>query len=294
MDTEDTGQDQTFEEFSEAGNSQEIDSEQQEQPQEQDTGGVNPVWDPIRNELGVQFETIKPHLLDIDKGFNEGITKANAKYAPWKQFDESGLTPDTIQQQLQVVQALNDRPEEIYQALGQFLEQNGRLPKNAQEAQQALDDAQEEEDPYQSEEAKQIAEMRKQLEDQQQFLQAQVEQQHREQLEEKANQEVAQEYDAFEKAHPELSEQDKQDIYQRHYLYAASGPQNMKTLEEVYKEHLALVERVRSVPRPNDLAPRLPGAGGGVPTGQRKDPSEYSRNESQDALAALVQQAQNN
>lgn len=293
MDTEDTGQDQTFEEFSEAGNSQVIDSEQQEQPQEQDTGGVNPVWDPIRNELGVQFETIKPHLLDIDKGFNEGITKANAKYAPWKQFDESGLTPDTIQQQLQVVQALNDRPEEIYQALGQFLEQNGRLPKNAEEAQQALDDVQED-DPYQSEEAKQIAEMRKQLEDQQQFLQAQVEQQHREQLEEKANQEVAQEYDAFEKAHPELSEQDKQDIYQRHYLYAASGPQNMKTLEEVYKEHLALVERVRSVPRPNDLAPRLPGAGGGVPTGQRKDPSEYSRNESQDALAALVQQAQNN
>lgn len=290
METENTGQDETTEFDSEVENSQEIETE----TQSSDSDRINPVFEPIKQELGLGFETIKPHLLEIDKGFNEGITKANAKYAPWKQFDEQGITPDAIQQQFQVLQRMNENPEEIYEALGKFLEENGRLPKNKAEAKQAIDDVQDEDDEFVSDEAKQLSELQQKLEEQQQFFQAQLEQQQMQQLNDKAEQEVAKEYSAFEAAHPELSEADKQEIYQRHYNYAASGPQNIKSLEDVYKEFNTLVDRIRSTPRPNDMAPRLPGAGGGVPTGQRKDPSEFSREESQEALAALVAQAQSN
>lgn len=279
----DEGQDPTAEISSEAENSQEVDTGQQTQSE----GGINPVWEPIRNELGLQFESIKPHLLDIDKGFNDGITKANAKYAPWKDFDEKGITPDKINESFTVLQRLNDNPEEVYAALGQFLQENGRLPKNAQEAEQALDDADEDEsnDPR-------IAELQQQLEDLQNFQQAQQQQIQMEQLNAKAEQEVSREYSTFEAAHPELSEQDRQWIYQQHYMYAASGPQNIKSLEDVYKEFSGLTDRIRSTPRPNDLAPRLPGAGGGVPTGQSKRPEEFSREESQNAMVQALLSAQ--
>lgn len=291
MTFEDEGQDQTAEvETPEVGNSPEVDSEQQPESSE---GGINPVWEPIRQELGMQFEAIKPHLLEIDKGFNQGITKANEKYSPWKAFDEQGVTPDAINKSFEVLKRLNDSPEEVYAALGQFLQENGRLPKNQAEAAQALEDADGEDDEFESPEQKELRELRAQQEEIQTFLQAQQEQQFQAQLNAKAEQDVAQEYDTFEKAHPDLSQAEKQEIYNRHFLYAQAGPNQIKPLEAVYAEVSAFRDSIRSAPRPNDLAPRLPGAGGGVPTGQTKDPSEFSREESTDALAALIAQAQN-
>lgn len=282
------GQDQVVEaETPEIGNSQEIETEQSSAPE----GGINPVWDPIRQELGLGFEAIKPHLLEIDKGFNQGITKANEKYTPWKAFDEQGITPDAINQSFAVLQKLNDSPEEVYSALGQFLKENGRLPENAAEAKEALDDA-EGDDEYETPEQKELRELKAQQSEIQNFLQAQQEQQQFEQLTAKAEQEVAQEYKTFEDAHPDLSQAEKQEIYQRHFLYAQAGPDKMRTLEAVFAEVNAFKGSILSTPRPNDLAPRLPGAGGGVPTGQHKDPSEFSREESQDALAAYLMQAQ--
>lgn len=291
MDTFDGGQDQAQEPAEgteEVGNSQEIEVEPQADTSE---GGINPVWDPIRQELGMQFETIKPHLLEIDKGFNTGITKANEKYAPWKAFDEQGITPDAINQSFTVLQKLNENPEEVYAALGQFLQENGRLPKNAQEAEQALEDA-EDGDEFETPEQQELRELREQQAQFQQYIQAQQNEQHIAQLNAKAEQEVAQEYDTFEKAHPDLTAAEKHEIFNRHFLYAQAGPDKMRSLEAVYEEVSAFKSNLLSTPRPNDLAPRLPGAGGGVPTGQRKDPSEFSREESQDALAAFLMAAQ--
>lgn len=286
------GQDQTSDlnEVEDAGNSQELDTGTHEDLQSQE-GGINPVWDPIRQELGLGFESIKPHLLEIDKGFNAGITKANEKYAPWKTFDEQGITPDAINQSFSVLQKLNDSPEEVYAALGQFLQENGRLPQSAQEAEQALEDA--EDDEFETPEQKELRELREQVEGFRQYQEAQQQQQNWERLSAKAEQDVAAEYDAFENAHPDLTPAEKQEVYNRHFLYAQAGPDKIRSLEQVYTEVAGFRDAIRTAPRPNDLAPRLPGAGGGVPTGQRKDPSEFSSEESQDAMVALLLQAQN-
>lgn len=285
----DEGQDQTpnLSEVLEAGNSPDADTEQHEEAAPE--GGINPVWDPIRQELGMQFEAIKPHLLEIDKGFNKGITEANAKYGRWKDFDEKGITPDAVSKSFDILQKLNDSPEEVYAALGQFLQENGRLPKNAAEAAEALDDA--EGDEFETPEQKELRELREKVQGFETFQQAQQEQLEQQQLDAKAEEEVAQEYDAFEKAHPGLDPVTKQEVLQRHYLYAASGPQNIKSLEEVFAEVDSIKKSFLSTPRPNDLAPRLPGTGGGVPTGETKRTEELSNKESQDLLAALVSQA---
>lgn len=271
------------------------DTEQQgTEPQE--SGGYNPAWEPLRQELGLQFEAIKPELAKIDKSFNEHITKVNAKYEPWKAFDEQGITPDNITMSLQALQRLDANPEEAYQALGKFLEENGRLPKTQKEAQEALDDAQEDDDDeYLSPEAKKIKELEKQIQDFQAIVtgnteaaQQAAEEARQIEINRKAEESVASEYKAFQDAHPEMSQEDWAEIQKRHYLYALQGPDKIRSLEDVGKEYFALTERIRSAPRPNDLAPRLPGAGGAVPASQRKDPSEFSREESQDALAELI------
>lgn len=273
---------------------QETSSPETEQSEPQPTG-LNPVFEPIRQELGLQFEAIRPKLLEIEKNFNEHVTKTNAKYSPWKQFDEQGVNPDQVTAAFTALQKLNDNPEEIYTALGQFLEENGRLPKNAKEAEEALEAVDEEDDEYTTPESKKIRELEKQLKDFQALVTGQGEQAQQaaeaarqEALNVRAEQQVAQEYTAFQTAHPNLDPADWQEIQRRHYLYALQGPEHMKSLDEVGKEFFALTERIRSAPRPTDLAPRLPGAGGAVPAGQHKDPSEFSREESQDALADLL------
>lgn len=260
---------------------------------EPDADAINPVWEPIRQELGAQFEIIKPHLLEIDKGYNKGITSANEKFTPWKQFADSGITPDVVTKAFATLQQFDQNPEQAYIALGQFLEKNGRLPKNAAEAAQAVEDAEEGDDEL-TEEQKELKALREEIEGFRTYQQAELEQRQQAELDHAAEVDVQREYDEFDAAHPGLDPAMKQEILQRHYLYAAAGPQSMKTLEQVFTEVDSLRKSFLTAPRPNDTAPRLPGTGGGVPTGETKKVDEYSRAESQDLLAALVSQASKN
>jgi len=254
---------------------------------------INPVWEPLRQELGAQFEIIKPHLLEIDKGYNKGITSANEKFTPWKQFADSGITPDVVTKAFATLQQFDQNPEQAYLALGAFLEKNGRLPKNAAEAAQAVED-QEAADDELTEEQKELKALREEIEGFRTYQQAEQQQREQQQLDQQAEQSVQQEYDEFDTAHPGLDPAMKKEILQRHYLYAAAGPESMKTLEQVFAEVDGLRKSFLTAPRPNDTAPRLPGTGGGVPTGETKKVDEYSRTESQDLLAALVSQASKN
>ena len=231
----------------------------------QHEGGYNPAFEPIRQKLGLQFETIKDDLLEVEKGFNSGITKANSKYAPWKALEDQGLTPDSINQGFGLLRQLNDEPEKIYTALHDFLKQNGRLPQTDAEVQEVIDDA-EDDDPEDR--------ISKLFEEREAQLTQQMEQFQMQQMQVKAEQDVAREYADFEKAHPELTDEDRQEIYLRHYQYAASGPQNIRSLEDVAKEYTEFVNRIRSAPRPNDSAPRLPGAGGRDPEGGQRRQGE--------------------
>jgi hypothetical protein len=62
-----------------------------------------------------------------------------------------------------------------------------------------------------------------------------------------------------------------------------------KSLREVYDEVIGERSALLNRPRPNDLAPRLPGVGGSAPTGNAaKKPEEFSRQESQAYLADLL------
>lgn len=261
-------------------------------PQAQENSGFNPAWGPIRDDLGLQFETIQPHLSKIDKSYHDHITKVNGQYAPWKELADNGATPEQVTQAFQMLQRLNENPQEIYGALGQYLEQQGLMPQPQEpEAPEGEELGQE----YESESERQLAELQSKIDQMETSQREQFEQAQLQQVQAKADQEVEQEYSSFRKAHPDLSDEDWQEIQVRHYhrAVAAGSRGEIPSLEDVGKEYFDFVNRIRQAPRPNDLAPRLPGAGGASPAPQSKSPQEFSREESQDALAALIMQNKN-
>jgi len=252
-----------------------------------DNGGFNPAWTPIRDDLGLQFETIQPHLSKIDKAYHDHITKVNGQYAPWKELADNGATPEQVTQAFQMLQRLNENPQEIYGALGQYLEQQGLLPEVVQAAEE-----EELGEEYETEAERELAELRERFEQMEASQREQFERAQYEQIQAKADQEVEAEYSAFRKANPNMSDLDWREIQTRHYHAAVAAGERGKipSLEEVGKQYFDFVAQIRQAPRPNDLAPRLPGAGGAAPAPATKQASEFSREESQDALAALLMQ----
>ena len=188
--------------------------------------------------------------------------------------------------------SLSIRPGEAFIALKGYLEKEGRLPETPAEVAEAIEDAENEDEL--TDEQKQIAALQKEIDGFRNMFTSQQEEQHQQQLDAQAEDEVTREYDAFTAAHPDLDPTLRNEILQRHYMYAASGPQNIKSLEEVFTEVDSFRQSLLSTPRPNDNAPRLPGTGGGVPTTTTKKVDELSREESQNLLADLVSKASQN
>ena len=75
MDPEEQGQDSEIQVEENSPSEEQLPAD--DAPQHE--GGYNPAFEPIRQKLGLQFETIKDDLLEVEKGFNSGITKANSK-----------------------------------------------------------------------------------------------------------------------------------------------------------------------------------------------------------------------
>jgi hypothetical protein len=101
-----------------------------------DSGG-NPAWDSLRSKLDpVSFHNIQEDLKNFDKNAESRISSLNQQL---KQYNELG-SPEQLQNYATIAQRLDTEPEVIYNALGEFLKQNGRLPNTEKELQEAVDE----------------------------------------------------------------------------------------------------------------------------------------------------------
>lgn len=252
--------------------------------------GGNPAWDSLRTKLDpISFHNIEADLKEWDKQAQQRVQSVNEQFKPYKQFVDAGRTPDYIAQAVGLAEQLESNPEAIYNYLGDYLKQNGRLP-SATEVQQAEaageieDPAAAEQQPVEDPRLQQLLEQQEQF---QQYIQNQ-------QFEASVQQESArldQELTSLRQAHPELTKDDEQEIIQR----AASVLQrtgNAPSMEEAYQSYNALVTRVRSIPRPGDSAPRLIPTSGGVPapTNPQSTLGSASRGDIQSLVASLIAQ----
>lgn len=254
-----------------------------EQQAPDETGG-NPAWDSLRSKLDpVSFHSIQDELKNFDKNVESRISSLNQQL---KQYNELG-SPEQLQNYAAIAQRLDTEPEVIYNALGEFLKQNGRLPETAQEMQDAVD---EEEATSETGEAP-VDPRLAQLEQQQQQMQEFLAQQEQMRIQQEADTVLEQEINELKQAHPEFSEDDVREVLMRAAFQLQSSGKAAK-LSDVAQEYVdKTVNRIRAVPRPGDSAPRLLPTSGGMPGGQQAKPlGQLSRDDVQNLIASSIQQ----
>jgi len=254
-----------------------------EQQSSEESGG-NPAWDSLRSKLDpVSFHNIQDDLKNFDKNAESRISSLNQQL---KQYNELG-SPEQLQNYAAIAQRLDTEPEVIYNALGEFLKQNGRLPETQQEMQDAVD---EEEATSGNDEAPvdpRLAQLEQQTQQMQEFL-AQQEQMR---IQQEADVVLGQEIDELKQAHPDFTEDDVREVLMRAAFQLQSSGKAAK-LSDVAQEYVdKTVNRIRAVPRPGDSAPRLLPTSGGMPGGQQAKPlGKLSRDDVQSLIASSIEQ----
>lgn len=254
-----------------------------EQQTSGDTGG-NPAWDSLRSKLDpVSFHNIQDDLKTFDKNAESRISSLNQQL---KQYNELG-SPEQLQNYAAIAQRLDTEPEVIYNALGEFLKQNGRLPETQQEMQDAVD---EEEATSGNDEAP-VDPRLAQLEQQTQQMQEFLSQQEQMRIQQEADVVLGQEIDELKQAHPDFTEDDVREVLMRAAFQLQSSGKAAK-LSDVAQEYVdKTVNRIRAVPRPGDSAPRLLPTSGGMPGGQQAKPlGKLSRDDVQSLIASSIEQ----
>jgi hypothetical protein len=246
----------------------------------------NPAWDTLRSELDeISFHRIEPHLKEMDRAAQQRVTASNQQLAPYKEFIDSGVTPEDMQTGLALAQRVNSNPEELYEALGTYLRDNGRLPNEVELKQEIKDNAEEAEqqepnsDPRIDELAQQTQQMREFLQAQEFERQVSVE-----------SQSLAQEEAALKAANPYLTDADIRTIQQQ-AVSIAQTTGKVPSITEVHDGWFSeLRTRFLSTPRPGDSAPKLLPTNGGVPSSvPQKSLGALSSAETQDMIASLIE-----
>jgi hypothetical protein len=247
-----------------------------------DVSGGNPAWDSLRTKLDpISFRAIEDDLKNFDKQAESRISSLNQQL---KSYSELG-SPEQLQNYSVIAQKLDTEPEVIYNALGEFLKQNGRLPETEKELQSAVDDQEANQD--QPQEDPRLA----QLEQQQQMMQNFLMQQQQMQIEQEADVALDKEVNELKQAYPEFTNEDVREVLMRTAFKFQQTGKSAK-LADVAKEYMDnTVNRIRAVPRPGDSAPRLLPTSGGMPQGQQQTSlGKMSRNDVQNLIASSIAQ----
>lgn len=250
-------------------------------PVETDSTGGNPAWESVRTKLDpVSFHAIEEELKKWDKNAESRIASVNQQL---KQYSELG-SPEQLQNYAAIAQKLDAEPEVVYNALGEFLKQNGRLPETEKELQDAVDDQEESEETT-------VDPRIAQLEAQQQQMQEFLQQQEQLRAQQEADAALDQEIQELKQQMPDFTDEDVKEVLMRAAFQLQSSGKSPK-LAEVAQEYLDnTVNRIRAVPRPGDSAPKLLPTSGGLPGGQQAPAlGKMSRNDVQDFIAASLQQ----
>jgi len=245
----------------------------------EDNSGFNPAWEPIKEKLGdAAFQLIQPELSKWDQGVNKRFETINSEFAPYKELG----SVEELSNYRNIIEQMDSNPEAMYEALGNFLQENGRMPSKA-EAQEIADEIDEESDTSVDPRIEELAQGQEQI---RQFLEAQQEAEIQAQAESELNAEITD----LESSRG-YSKDDMQEII-RTAAFLSSQSDKVVPLSVAADQFDALRERILTQPRPGDSAPRLlPTSGGNAAALQNKTPGSLSRGETQDLISAYLSQS---
>lgn len=92
----------------------------------------NPAWGEILDKTP---SALHPMMTPVFEKWDKNFQDVQTKYAPYKEFVEQGVTPETIQQSLQITRLLNENPRAVYdQMVETFKDEWGLTQKQAEVA----------------------------------------------------------------------------------------------------------------------------------------------------------------
>lgn len=250
-----------------------------EQPGSGDADGDNPKWAPILGVVPEMFHSqIKPLLKEQDRAVNarfQELASERQQYEAYKPFIEQQVTPQQIQQALQITRNLNEYPVETMERLRDHLIQTGQY-KAAEAVQEDIEDNTEDgEESLPPNIARQMEQFRQ---DQQNFFQN-VEAQRKAQEQAQGVYEARQQLDSQLASLTQkysLSPDAQREILQRALAKNQLTGQPVD-LQDAFDEFANLLSAASRQARP---APRVMPTGGGLPGAQpTKRVSEMSQEE---------------
>lgn len=230
--------------------------------------GINPAWNELLEVVPSQLHSlVTPHLTKWDQNYQNSLQQVHSQYAPYKPFVENQVAPDQIEYAMSVMQAIENNPREVLQALQAYI---GEDDEQGQEEQVVGDS--------ETPEWMQHPEWQKTQQMVQTMAQLLV-QQREEEARTQADQEVAQELSDAREKHGEFDEE--------WVLTKLMNNPKMKLEDAVIAYH-QFEQGVLSKAR--QPGPKVLGAGGSTPN-QELNPKNLGDKERRNLVANLLQQS---
>lgn len=95
-------------------------------PDDNSPQGGNPAWESLLGEIPEDLhEKITPHLQEWDRGVQQRF----ASYEPYKEFLDGGVDAENLRMGLGLLQAIEQDPKSVYEALGQQFQLQKKEPE---------------------------------------------------------------------------------------------------------------------------------------------------------------------
>lgn len=245
--------------------------EQEVNPEQGGGNGINPAWNELLESVPSSLHSqITPHLQKWDQNYQSGIQKVHSQYEPFKPFLEKEIPVDKLQYGLQLMQAIEERPGEVMEALKRAMGVDDEVEPEGSDEEQGQDPS----DIRNHPEFKKVSEM---VETMAQILvqQQQTAQQSQE------DQALSKELDDLHKAHGDFDEE---------WVLTKALAKPDVPLEK----HVAAYQEWEKglLAKQRQPGPKVLGAGGGAPNSQ-VEVSKLGDKERRGLIAQMLQSASN-
>ena len=248
----------------------------QGQPLQDDNSG-NPAWQEFLDVLPTQLHSqVTPVLEKWDRGVQERFEKLHEENEPYKAYQnyiDNEVDPETIDYALGIMQALNEDPRKMYDAMGEYYNFT-----QAEKQQIAKELGEDNDDDFMGdpEDDPRISRLEQGVEVMAQALLTREQQ-------EQARQEDAALESAMTKLHDKHGEFDDSYVL----MFALQNDADLDTAVEAYRTFEQSIAQKTQAPQ----APSVLGAGGGAVATNRPDPAKLSPAEKKDLAVQMLKAA---
>jgi len=234
-----------------------------------DSPGINPSWNEYLANVPQEHHQ---YVVPAFKAWDESVTKrfetVHQEYEPWKPLKEAGVDADTASFAVRLLNQINDNPQQVWEAIGQYYNLNGSPTGQGQEPQEG----QLEPDPYDNRFSE--------LERQNQIMAAHLVKQQEAQLNAQAEAELDSELTSMRQKYKAQGDFDENFVL----THIASGMDTEAAVKRFYEFRDQQLQRYGQ-------KPLIMGPGGGVPSFNNTDVRKMSDGETRNLVAQMLNQA---